>query len=373
MRILMLASAPSTLINFRGRLIETLLGAAHEVHVAAPGIMEDATTCNWLRQRGVVIHSVAMSRTGLSVFADLETLFALYRLMRTLKPNLVFAYTVKPVVWGVIAAWLARVPKRVALITGLGYAFIGEAKGKRALVRWIVSGLYSLALRAATLVIFQNPDDRDDFRRWGILPGKRTSVVVNGSGVDTAAFPLSPLPEMPPKFLLVARLLKDKGVREYVHAATIVRQTYPNATFDIVGPMDSNPEGLGKAVIDEWQETGDITWHGALADVRPAIAAASVFVLPSYREGMPRSVLEAMSMGRPIITTDAPGCRETVEHGTNGFLVPVRNAEALATAMQKFLHDPELVMQMGAESRRVAMDKYDVGRVNRQMISAMQL
>lgn len=373
MRIVILASSPSTLINFRGRLIETLLGIGHEVHVAAPNIMEDATTCNWLRQRGVVIHSVPMSRTGLSVFVDLATLFALYRLMRTLRPNLVFAYTVKPVVWGGIAAWLAVVPKRVALITGLGYAFIGEAKGKRALVRWIVSALYSLALRAATLVIFQNPDDRDDFRRWGILPGKRASVVVNGSGVDTTAFPLSPLPGMPPKFLLVARLLKDKGVREYVHAAKIVRQTYPDATFDIVGPIDSNPEGLSQAVIDEWQQTGDITWHGALADVRPAIAAASVFVLPSYREGMPRSVLEAMSMGRPIITTDVPGCRQTVEHGTNGLLVPVRNAEALAAAMQQFLDDPELVREMGVKSRCIAEDKYDVLKVNERMMAAMGL
>lgn len=373
MRIFMLASSPSTLVNFRGCLIEALLGMDHEVHVAAPDITEDMVTCKWLNQRGVVIHNVPMSRTGLNVFADLETFFGFYRLMRTTKPNLVFAYTVKPVVWGVIAAWLAKVPKRVALITGLGYAFIGEAKGKRALVRWIVSALYGLALRAATLVIFQNPDDRNDFRRWGILPSKRASVLVNGSGVDTAAFPLSPLPEMPPKFLLVARLLKDKGVREYVHAATIVRQTYPNATFDIVGPIDSNPEGLSQAVIDGWQEAGDITWHGALADVRPAIAAASVFVLPSYREGMPRSVLEAMSMGRPIITTDAPGCRETVEHGTNGLLVPVRNAEALATAMQKFLDDPELVIQMGVQSRRIAVEKYDVGQVNRQMMLAMQL
>ena len=239
MRIFMLASSPSTLVNFRGCLIEALLGMDHEVHVAAPDITEDMVTCKWLNQRGVVIHNVPMSRTGLNVFADLETFFGFYRLMRTTKPNLVFAYTVKPVVWGVIAAWLAKVPKRVALITGLGYAFIGEAKGKRALVRWIVSALYGLALRAATLVIFQNPDDRNDFRRWGILPSKRASVLVNGSGVDTAAFPLSPLPEMPPKFLLVARLLKDKGVREYVHAATIVRQTYPNATFDIVGPIDS--------------------------------------------------------------------------------------------------------------------------------------
>lgn len=373
MRILIVASLPRSLRNFRGALIEALGAAGHEVHCAAPDLLEDSATRDWLRARAVTCHDLPLARAGLSVAGDLRLLVHLYRMMRRLGPDLVLAYTIKPVVWGTIAAWLARVPQRVALITGLGYAFVGEARGKRALIRRVVSRLYSAALRRATLVFFQNPDDRDDFMRWGILPSDARVVLVNGSGIDTSAFALAALPDPPVRFLLIARLLRDKGIREYAEAAARLRAAYSELEFHLVGPLDSNPEAICEAEIQKWQEAGHVIWHGQQKDVRPSISDAHVYVLPSYREGTPRSVLEAMSMGRAIVTTDAPGCRETVQEGVNGFLVPVRDTDALAAAMKRFVVEPDLIGQMGAESRRIALEKYDVHKVNAAMIEAMAL
>ena len=373
MRVLIVSSQPRSITNFRGALIEALVARGCDVHAAAPSLFQDTESRDWLQARGVTCHDIPLARTGLSVIGDLRALRDLHRLMRGVRPDLVLAYTVKPVIWGMVAAWLAGVPRRVALITGLGYAFVGEARGKRAVIRRLVSRLYKTALRRATLVFFQNPDDRDDFMRWGILPGDVPVVIVNGSGVDTDFFAETDLPDPPVRFLLIARLLRDKGIREYAEAAAHLRQAHPDAEFHLVGPHDSNPEAIGEAEVLAWQRAGQIIWHGRLDDVRPAIAAAGVYVLPSYREGTPRSVLEAMSMGRPVITTDAPGCRETVEDGVNGYLVPVRDADALAAAMERFLVDPDLVRRMGARSRAIAVEKYDVHKVNAVMLEAMGL
>lgn len=374
MRILILASMPSSLCNFRGALIEALLAAGHDVHAGAPDLLQESSTCAWLEERGVRSYEVPLSRAGLSVTSDLFALIALRRTIQKVGPDLVLAYTIKPVIWGMIAAWMLRVPRRVALITGLGYAFVGVAGGKRAMIRWLASKLYSIALRRASFVIFQNPDDRNDFIEWGILPAETKVIIVNGSGVDTTAFAEVPLPKPPPlRFLLIARLLRDKGIYEYVGAARIIHKTYPQAEFHLVGPIDTNPDAIRETEIRAWQDEGHVIWHGAQSDVRPSIAAAHVYVLPSYREGTPRSVLEAMSMGRPIITTDAPGCRETVEEGVNGFLVPVGEPELLAHAMERFLRDTDLVSRMGAQSRRLAEEKYDVRKVNAVMMEAMEL
>lgn len=310
--------------------------------------------------------------------ADLGALWGLYRLMRRLRPDLVLAYTIKPVIWGMIAAWMARVPQRVALITGLGYAFGGgdggDNRGKRGLVRKVVGWLCGFALGRAGMVVFQNPDDPADLRRWGILRAGARIAVVNGSGVDARAFAPADLPPGAPHFLLIARLLGDKGIREYAAAAGLLRSRYPGAEFHLVGPIDSNPEAITHAELDAWQRAGDLVWQGPLADVRPAIAGAHVFVLPSfYREGLPRTILEAMSMGRPIITTNAPGCRETVREGENGYLVPMRNAPALAEAMERFLREPGRIAAMGAQSRQIALERFEVRKVNAQMLAAMGL
>lgn len=366
-------SLASSLRNFRGPLICTINRLGHSVSVVAPALLVDDDTRDWLSARGIQCYEVPLSRAGLSPVGDLAAVHALLKLLQVNKPDYFIGYTIKPVIWGIIAAWMARVPNRVALITGLGYAFTGDAKGKRALIQRIARELYRFALKRATLIFFQNPDDRTDFEHLGLLPRGVPVVIVNGSGVDTEEFAPVRYPGTPIRFLLIARLLGDKGVREYALAALQVRNEHPTAEFHLVGGLDPNPDSISEEEVRSWHDAGTIVWHGALPDVRPAIANSHVYVLPSYREGTPRTVLEAMAMGRPVITTDAPGCRETVEHNVNGFLVPVRDVHALVKSMEKFIVEPSIVEKMGRQSRIIAEQKYDVHKVNAEMIAAMGL
>lgn len=372
-RIVLIASFPRSLVDFRGHLIRALLQAGLDVHVVAPGLKADSSTCESLEGWGAVTHEIAMQRAGTNPLQDLTALCSLYRLLREVRPDAVLGYTIKPVIYGTLAAWLARVPRRFVLITGLGYAFTGQATGRRALVQRLVCRLYAQALLKVERAFFQNPDDRDLFRDLGLLPDSIPSQVVNGSGIDTTHFAVAPLPSSPPVFLLIARLLGDKGVREYVAAARAIRARHPEVVFHLVGDVDDNPDSISRDELDHWIDEDHVTYLGQLSDVRPAIRDASVYVLPSYREGTPRTVLEAMAMGRPIITTDAPGCRETVIDGENGYLVPVRAVDELIVAMQRFIEDPDLVRRMGRSSREVAERKYDVNKVNRAMLEGMKI
>ncbi len=324
-----------------------------------------------LEARGTTVHSIPMLRTGTSPVRDMQTFWALFRLMRRVQPRYVMGYTIKPVIYGSLAAWLAGVPRRFALITGLGYAFQGE--GQRGRLQALVQRLYTVALSRVGLVFFQNPDDEALFRQRGILAADTPSYVVNGSGVDVGSFAMVPMPPGPLRFLLIARLLGDKGVREYAQAAQRVRAVYPSVTFAMVGWLDTNPDAVTQQELDAWVAQGTVEFLGRLSDVRPAIAACSVYVLPSYREGTPRTVLEAMAMGRAIVTTDAPGCRETVVDGDNGFLVPVKSVDALEQAMLKFINDPALAARMGLRARHIAEEKYDVHKVNAVMMREMGL
>jgi glycosyltransferase involved in cell wall biosynthesis len=362
----MIASLADSLINFRGPLIAALQARSLQVHVAAPDLPNSNPMRQQLEARGLIVHNIPMLRTGTNPLADLQTFWCLWRLMRQVKPDCVMGYTIKPVIYGSMAAWLAGVPRRFALITGLGYTFQGE--GKRGLLQALVQRLYTLALLRVNKVFFQNRDDEALFRQRGILAAGTPSRVVNGSGVDVASFISAPLPPGPPRFLLIARLLGDKGVREYAQAARRICAMHPDVHCALVGWLDSNPDAIKQEELDTWTVDGHIKFLGRLSDVRPAIAACSVYVLPSYREGMPRTVLEAMAMGRPIITTDAPGCRETVATGDNGFLVPIKSVDGLLKAMLRFVNNPALVSQMGSRSREIAEEKYDVHKVNAVML-----
>ena len=366
------AGMSSSLVNFRGSLIQELISQGYCVHAIAPGLEGDEKTRRKLESWGVATHDVAMQRTGTNPLRDMSTLRSLYLLFREIKPDVVLGYTIKPVIYGTLAAWLARVPKRYVLITGLGYAFSDQAQGKRAIVLSVVRRLYRMAIRRAHHVMFQNPDDQALFRSLSILPSHLPSTVVNGSGVDMKHFEQAPLPDAPVSFLLTARLIADKGVRLYAEAAKKIKSKHPYVTFFLVGDLDDNPESIKREELDAWIESGDIEYLGRLSDVRPALASSHVFVLPTYyREGVPRTILEAMAMGRPIITTDAPGCRETVVEGENGYLVPIKSVGALAEAMQRFVDQPELVASMGQRSRAIAEEKYDVHKVNAVMLEAM--
>lgn len=294
--------------------------------------------------------------------SDLKTFFDLKNVFQVYRPDVCLLYNIKPVLYGSLAARVVRVPRIFSMITGAGYVF-GDSSIQQRLLKTLVLPFYKLALSGNTKAFFQKPDDQELFLREGLVSETGQCVLINGSGVDTEYYW-----EVPPitdkiVFLLIARLISEKGVYEYVEAARVIKKNYPNAIFRLLGPFDSNPTSISKGQVEMWHNEGAIEYLGATRDVRPFIAESSVFVLPSYREGTPRTVLEAMSMGRPIITTDAPGCRETVIDGRNGYLVPVRDVDALVEAMERFVLNPEIIPVMGRESRRIAVDKYDVRKV----------
>lgn len=368
--LLLVGSYADSLLNFRGPLIAALLEKRVRVHVAAPGLGQHTVQRKALETLGVIVHDLYMARTGMNPITDIRTLWNMFRLIKSIAPDAVLAYTIKPVIYGVIAAKIARVTHIFALITGLGYAF--QSKGSR-ITRSIAQLLYRFSLSRAEKVFFQNPDDKQLFLQRKIISSNVPAVVVNGSGVDLDFFKPAVPPTKPAHFLLIARLLGSKGVREYVQAAEIIKQKHADVCFSLAGWIDSNPDSISETELSNWIQTGTINFLGKLADVRPALQACSVYVLPSYREGTPRTVLEAMSTGRAIITTDAPGCRETVVHGKNGFLVPIQSAESLASAMEVFIKDTSLIVSMGRESRNIVEQKYDVRKVNEFMLAEMKI
>lgn len=367
--VLILSNAARTLVRFRGHLIRNLVGRGHRVTAAAAE--SDQSVERTLSEWDVSYRPVQLGRTGMNPFADMGALAALVSLMKRERPDIFFGYTIKPIVYGLLAARLAGVPRRIVMVTGLGYAFTEGAGIKRQLARRIARAAYRLSLRFADCVIFQNPDDRAYFLENGLVAGAERTALVSGSGVDLAHYAPAALPHGPVTFLMIARLLADKGVREFVEAARILKPAHPEARFVIVGRRDTNPAAVQPIEIEAWVREG-IEYRGALADVRPAIGGCHVYVLPSYREGMPRTVLEAAAMGRAIVTTDVPGCRETVMEGKNGLLVPARDAEALAGAMRQFARDPDFVATAGAASLALARERFDVEIVNAAMMKVIE-
>ena len=363
MHIVLIASFDASLLNFRGELLRALLAAGHAVTALAPFVGNEVS--GQLNAMGVKTLAFPLQRTGTNPLADVATLCALRRAIKILRPDLVLSYTVKPVIYGSLAAKAMGVRSINALITGIGNALAGGATSA------VVKTLYRRALHHNQAVLFQNPDDRDLFVSLGLVDRAKAHVV-DGSGVDTEHFAPTPLPPQP-RFFLLGRLLAEKGIREYVAAAKRFKSSGRVARFALAGWPDKHPNAISARELSEWQTTGVIDFLGPLDDPRPAYTNCSIYVLPSYREGTPRTVLEAMSMGRPIITTDAPGCRETVNHGENGLLVPIHDVDSLARAMMQLADDPALRARMGEASRQIAISRYDVHRVNRQVFTALGL
>ena len=378
-RFLIFSNYLPHVLNFRGKLLESIAQLGYEIHVVAPALNDHAADYKKLMKLGYYVHQITMQGTGTNPVRDMKTLVHSYKILNRVKPDYVLSYTIKPVIYGTLAAWFAKVPHRFVLISGLGYTFQQvEETNKRSVFQKFVHGLYTQALAKSSKVFFQNIDDLNLFKKLNIVQPNIPTVVVNGSGVDLDDFNVLPLPReqsggIKPSFLLIARLLKDKGIVEYVEAAKQIKKDYTNAEFHLVGWIDENPAAIEQIQLDQWIANGDINYWGKLNDVRPAIAASSVYVLPSYREGTSRSVLEAMSMGRAIITTDAPGCREPVISGKNGYLVTVKAVDELADAMRQFIEHSNLYEEMGSASRSIAVEKYDVRKVNAHMIAEMGL
>ena len=346
----------------RSDLIEFLTRCGHSVSV----VCELDSTVPSLREMGVSVVGCRMSRSGTNPVRELLVVLRLKRRLARLGPDLVMNFTPKGVIYGSIAAWLAGNGNVFSVVTGLGYVFAG--RGVRGLVmRRVVVGLYRFALRRNRMVFFQNGDDRDTFTQKGLVRRSRTRRV-RGSGVDVGRF--APVSRgdgnADTVFLMISRLLKEKGVMEYVEAVAVLKREGHEFRAGLLGPFDEeNPAAVRASALGPYLESGVVEYLGVAKDVRPALGSCDVFVLPSYYpEGTPRTVLEALAMGKPVITTDAPGCRETVVDGDNGYLIPTRNVTALAGAMRKLVREPDLIPEMGARSRRLAETYYDVERVN---------
>lgn len=369
-KILIIASYTPSLLNFRGPLMRELLSCGHEIVACSPApSLSDLERLSELR---IKHRSFPLQRTGLNPIRDWSTTRALNRIIRQEEPDHVLAYTVKPVVYGCFLAHRAGVPNVHALITGLGTAFQGTSLTRRSL-NWVVSRLYQRALGGCTRVFFQNPDDRALFVTRGLVNPEKVTVVA-GSGIDLDQFAMAEIPDGPPCFLLIARLIQEKGIREFAAAAHQIVRDYPGARFRLVGFLEDHPSAISQHELDRWVGDGSIEYCGSTDDVRPYLRDCTVFCLPSYyREGVPRSILEAMAVGRAIITTDTPGCRETVSEGHNGFLIPIRDPSALALAMREFCRQAHLARIMGEASRRLAERCFDVHNVNAALIEGMGL
>jgi len=392
MRILVVAGHAPSLVNFRAPLLAALVARGHSVTALAPpepggGMATRAA----LRELGVVeLLPFPLDRGGVNPLRDAATVMALRKLFLARKPDLVLPYTIKPVIYASLAARWAGVPRVASLVTGLGYAFGGLDAGRsgelpgqpqtmaRRCLADLVVRLYEKALERNQTVIFQNPDDRALFERLGILDHGQRVAVVGGSGVDLERFaPAPPVLAHPqtgaPVFLCVARLLWAKGVGVFVEACRMLKRRHPHVVCRLLGQPDNVPDAVPADMIRRWREDRVVEIIDTADDVRPHLATASVFVLPSYREGTPRASLEAMAMARPVITTDVPGCRQTVEDGVTGCLVPPFEPGELSRAMERFVLDPESIVHMGHAARRLAEERFDARRVTEDMLAALPL
>jgi glycosyltransferase involved in cell wall biosynthesis len=367
LKVAIITNFGRALVQMRGPLLRELLAHGHEVIVCAPG--EDAAAKAELAAMGVGFWAADVDRTGTNPLRDLAYLGRLIRFLRAVRPHKVIAISSKPVIYAGLAARFVSGADLFAMISGLGYVFSGRSLHQR-LLAIPTRLLYRASFARYERVFFQNRDDQRLFVELGMLKASRQAMVVEGDGVDLQAFAPVSCPGNS-SFLLIARLLIDKGIREFVEAARLVKRERPRARFVLVGWFDANPAAISREEVEGWVAEGVIEFPGFASDVRPHIAGCDVYVLPSYREGMPRTIVEAMSMARPVITTDAPGCRDAVTDGVNGYVVPTRDAPALAAAMLRILESPQELRRMGERSREIAERRFGFERINSQLLNAM--
>ncbi|NPV51878.1 MAG: glycosyltransferase family 4 protein [Candidatus Methanofastidiosum sp.] len=368
MRIMVLSSYAPTLFYFREDMMIEMLKNGHDVIAAAPEPEREWETK--FKERGIKYVSInGVDRTSTNPIKDIVGFFSILKVIIKEKPDKIFAYHAKTIIYGCIAAKLAGIKEIYALMGGLGSVLRNE--NKKNFARRILKLEYKAAFNFCNKVFFQNKDDSREMLDSGLIKESQI-VMINGSGVNLNKFTEKPIPQNL-VFLFVGRIIRDKGVIEYIKAAKIVKERYPIVRIQIVGYFDTNPSAIKEEEIQDYIRNGIIEYLGSTDDVRPFLERCSVFVLPSYHEGTPKSVLEAMAMGRAIITTDAPGCRETVINGVNGFLVPVKNAGALAEKMIWMIEHKEELEKMGKESLRICYEKFDVNKVNAIIMKTMKL
>lgn len=356
--------------RFRGRLLEDLAQAGFQVWAVAD--YENELDRERVSQRGARPVSTPLSRASTNPFRDMVYMLRLLLLILEVRPERVLLYTIKPVIYGGLLCRLLGIRCYYGLVTGTGAAFSPSGSRRRLLLRMVVF-LYRAALKHAGRVFFQNRDDRQLFVRMGIV-AEQNSLVVAGSGVDLGEFRFAePVLHQSIRFLFVGRFLRDKGFVDFLSAASRLKPEHQNVEFLLAGRLDERSGREERTALQEATSRQVVTDLGFVEDIANCLRACDVLVLPSYGEGMPRSVLEAMSTGRPVITTDVPGCREAVTSGKNGLVVNVGSVDELAEAMTFFIHDPEAIARMGRAARHAAESRFAVEHVNRQMMSGMGL
>lgn len=371
----MVGTVASSFYGFRADLIRTLLNKGHQVYAfTSEHTIEDLKK---IENLGATPITYTLNRGGLNPLADMIATYQLSKKIKAINPDLVFSYFSKPVIFGTLAAKLAKVPWVVGMLEGLGYTFTEQPEGlsnKTQLIKKIQVFLYKIALPQLDQLIFLNPDDPKDLLQQHAIKVKKVEVL-GGIGLNLDNYKYSENFNSDISFIFVARLLAEKGIHDYIRAAKIVKENYPNTKFTVLGAIDKSALGsLKEEELKDLIQTNVIEYPGYVNNVADWIKKASVFVLPSYyREGVPRSTQEAMAIGRAIITTDVPGCRETVVNGVNGFLVPKWNPEALAEKMIYFIEHPEQIRIMGNESYKIAIEKFDAEKVNQRLMNILGL
>jgi glycosyltransferase involved in cell wall biosynthesis len=371
-KIAIISNSAFSVVNFRKRLIEDFSARGWKVYVLAPDFNDKFR--NALAASGAATVDIKMARTGINPFADLGSLYSLSSVLKHISPSVTFSYGIKPVIYGLIASKIAGISNRYAMVAGLGTMYVDEVKVtfRRSALKRMVNLMYRFSLRYARKVFFQNDDDIQLFVMKNIVPEEKV-IKINGSGVDINEFEMCFTDNDPVIFILISRLIKEKGIYEYIEAAREIKRSNPDTEFILVGDRDLNPGSVDLSELIHWVEEGLIEWPGHVDDVRPWLRRAGVFVLPTYyREGIPKSILEAMAMGKPVITTNVPGCREAVSDGENGFLIKPKDVESLIKVMKHFIRKPEIIKKMGSKSRQLAVEKFNVTEVNKKIIDNIE-
>lgn len=375
MVITLIGTTASSFYGFRADLIRTLLKKGHQVYAfTSEYTAEDLIK---IEKLGATPITYTLNRGGLNPLADIVATYRLSKKIKIINPDLVFSYFSKPVIFGTLAAKLAQVPRVIGMLEGLGYTFTEQPEGlskKTQLIKKIQVFLYKIALPQLDQLIFLNPDDPKDLIERYVINVKNIEVL-GGIGLNLHHYKYSENFNSNISFIFIARLLAEKGIHDYIKAAKIVKEKYPSVKFTVLGAIDKEALGsLKEEELENLVKTNIIEYPGHVSNVSEWIENSSVFVLPSYyREGVPRSTQEAMAIGRAVITTDVPGCRETVVDGVNGFLVPKWNPEALAEKMIYFIENPEQIQVMGAESYKIAVEKFDAEKVNQRLVNILGL
>ncbi|HAV5776789.1 WbnE [Acinetobacter baumannii] len=373
-KVVLIGTTGSSFYGFRADLILRLVKQGHIVYALTSESTEQCLVR--IKALGAIPIMYELSRGGLNPFADIQSFLQLKSILKAIKPDIVLSYFAKPVIYGSMAAKSAKVPVIIGMLEGLGYTFTEQPEGqniKTKVIRSIQVLLYKMSFPCLNKIIFLNQDDRNDLIKKYSLNVPEVHIL-GGIGLNLSDYPFMDAKISPVKFLFIGRLLKEKGVFELIQAIRIVKSKYPQAHFTILGAIDhQNMGALKQSELDELIAEKLFEYPGYVTNVNQWITDSSVFVLPSYREGVPRSTQEAMAIGRPVITTDVPGCRETVENGVNGFLVPKWDPEALAEKMCYFIENPEQVNIMGLKSYEIAQEKFDAEKVNAKLIDIMGL